>query len=135
MTISRRLVRNLLIALGAVVGLLAAVAVAVVVVLKTTDFNKYKGAIEQEVKQITGRDLNIAGQFEVIVGLNPSLAVDNVSFSNAAWGTKPDMVVAKRFEIQIELLPLLHGAIRSSPTPRSCSRPTRKAAATGSSRL
>lgn len=106
-----RLVRILKILLVVVPLLLIAVAVGGVAVLKSTDFNRYKPEIAAEVKKITGRDLVIAGDLGIEISMNPAVAVEGVSFANAQWGSRPEMVVLDRFEAQIALLPLLFGRL------------------------
>jgi uncharacterized protein involved in outer membrane biogenesis len=39
--------------------------------------------------------------------LSPTLVVEDVSFQNATWGSRPELAKLKRFEIQIALLPLI----------------------------
>ncbi len=94
-----------------VVVVVVAAVVTAIAVLMNTDFNQYRPLIAQKVKEATGRDLKIGGDLKVVLGLQPSVAVNNVSFANAPWGTRPHMVEAKRFEIRIDLLPLLFGNI------------------------
>ncbi|MBM3536723.1 MAG: AsmA family protein, partial [Alphaproteobacteria bacterium] len=95
-----------------VVVLIAALAVTAVAVVTNMDFGPYKGLIEAKAKEATGRDLKIGGEFKVMVGLSPALAVSDVSFANAPWGSRPQMVTARRFEAQVDLIPLLSGTIR-----------------------
>lgn len=90
-----------------VVGLI----VAAVVVISTMDFNQYRGTIAEQVKQSTGRDLVIKGDLKLAIGLSPAVAVNDVTFANAPWGTKPHMAKINRFEAQVDLLPLLFGKI------------------------
>lgn len=106
-----RLVRILKILLVVVPLLLIAVVVGGIAVLKSTDFNQYKPRIAAEVKKATGRDLVIAGDLGVEISLNPAVAVEGVSFSNADWGSRPEMVALDRFEAQIAVLPLLFGRL------------------------
>ncbi len=94
------------------VVLVAGLAVTAVAVVTNMDFSRYKGLIEEKAKEATGRDLKIGGEFKVVVGLSPALAVSDVSFANAPWGTRPQMVTARRFEAQVDLIPLLSGNIR-----------------------
>lgn len=91
--------------------LIVAVVVAGVAILMSTDFNSYKPEIIAEAKKATGRDLKIEGDIGLAISLTPSLAVSGVSFSNAAWGSQPDMAKVERFEAQISILPLLSGTI------------------------
>ena len=87
--------------------LLIAVVVAAVAVLSSLDFNDYKGVIAEEAKKATGRDLKISGDLKLSISLTPSLYVDGVSFANASWGSRPEMMTLKRLEAEVALLPLL----------------------------
>ncbi len=101
--------KKLLIGFGIV---LIALVVAVVAVLLSTDFNQYRGLIAEQAKAATGRDLVIAGNLDLNISLSPSLSVEGVSFANAAWGTRPEMVKLDRVEAEVQLLPLIKGEIR-----------------------
>jgi uncharacterized protein involved in outer membrane biogenesis len=90
-----------------VVGLI----VAAVVVVSTMDFNQYRGTIAEQVKQATGRELVIKGDLKLALGLSPAVAVNDVTFANASWGSRPHMAEIKRFEVQVALLPLAFGTV------------------------
>ncbi|MFQ5617774.1 MAG: AsmA family protein [Rhodospirillales bacterium] len=92
--------------------LLVAVVVAGVAVLKSMDFNEYRGLIAEQVKAATGRDLTIAGDLNLDISLTPAVAVEGVTFANAPWGSRPEMATLRRLEAQVELLPLLSGDVR-----------------------
>ncbi len=96
---------------GIVIGLVALV-VAGVAILTSLDFNDYKGVIAEEVKAATGRELAITGTLELDISLNPALTVEGLSFANAAWGSRPEMVTLQRLEAEVELMPLLTGEVR-----------------------
>ena len=87
--------------------LLIAVAVAGVAVLSSLDFNDYKGVIAEEAKKATGREMTISGDLKLNISLTPSIYVDGVTFANAPWGSRPQMVTLKRLEAEVSLLPLL----------------------------
>lgn len=95
-----------------IVILLVALLVAGIAVLKSTDFNQYRGLIEKEVKAATGRDLSIAGNLDLALSLSPAVVVEGVTFANAGWGSRPEMVRLKRLEAEVELLPLISGDVR-----------------------
>lgn len=95
-----------------VCALLAVVLVAMMVILKSTDFNDYKGLIAEQAKAATGRDLEIKGDIKLAISLSPALVVHDVTFSNASWGTRPEMIKFKKFEIVVKLLPLISGNIQ-----------------------
>ena len=66
------------------------------------------------VKDATGRELKIAGP--VSLNLFPSISVkaEQVSLSNAAWASNPNMLTFKQIELDIGLLPLLKGSVEIS---------------------
>jgi uncharacterized protein involved in outer membrane biogenesis len=101
-------VKHLLIGLGVLV---VAVVVAGVAILKSQDFNQYKGLIAEKVKEATGRDLKLAGDVELVISFSPALAVNDVTFSNAPWGSRPELVKLKRLEAEVRLLTLLSGNV------------------------
>jgi hypothetical protein len=96
----------------AVVVLVVAVAATGVAIIMSTDFNQYRPLVAEQVKAATGRELNLAGDLDVAVSLVPTVVVNDVSFANADWGTRPEMVIVQRLEVEMELLPLLSGDIR-----------------------
>jgi uncharacterized protein involved in outer membrane biogenesis len=101
-------VKHLLIGLAVLV---VAVVVAGIAILKSQDFNQYKGLIAEKVKEATGRDLTLAGDVQLVISLSPALAVNDVTFSNAPWGSRPELVKLKRMEAEVRLLPLLSGNV------------------------
>ncbi|MBT7942093.1 MAG: AsmA family protein [Alphaproteobacteria bacterium] len=86
--------------------------VAGVAILKSLDFNEYRGLIAEQVKAATGRDLTISGPLNLEISLSPAVAVEGVTFANASWGTAKEMANLKRLAAEVELLPLLSGDIR-----------------------
>ncbi len=92
---------------GIAAVLLIAIIVAAYLILSTYDYNKFKPRIAKVVEDATGRELTLAGDIDLEVGLSPTLVVEDVSFQNAAWGSRPELAKLKRFEIQITLLPLI----------------------------
>jgi uncharacterized protein involved in outer membrane biogenesis len=98
-----------------IAGLVGLVIVALLVILyiivTTYDFNKLKPRIIQAVRDATGRELTLGGDFKVHFGLSPSASVEGVTFQNAPWGSRPEMVRVKSLEIQVSLLPLIRGEI------------------------
>ncbi|NVJ90229.1 MAG: AsmA family protein [Methylocystaceae bacterium] len=98
-----------------IVGGLAVIVVGLVVagfaILSSMDFNQYKGEITKQVKAATGRDLTISGDLNLDISLSPKVRVDGVTLSNAAWGSRPEMIKVKSFAAQMKLLPLLFGDI------------------------
>ena len=98
--------------LAGVFVLVVAVVVAGVAIVMSIDPNEYRDRLTAEVKNLTGRDLVIKGNLKVGISLIPTLVASDVSFSNAPWGSRPEMAVIKRLEASLEALPLLSGNIK-----------------------
>jgi hypothetical protein len=96
------------------VAVVAALVVAGVAILSSTDFNAYRGVVAEQVQAATGRGLAIKGDLKFAMGFSPAVAADDVTFANAPWGSRPIMVQVKRFEAQVELLPLIFGDVKVS---------------------
>ena len=71
------------------------------------DRERIVGLVATEVKKATGREIHIDG--EIGFHLLPQLALrlEGVRFSNAAWGTRPEMLKAARIELSLAARPLL----------------------------
>lgn len=92
---------------GAVALLIFAIIVVIFVILSRYDFNDLKPLIARVAKEATGRELTLDGDIDLKIGLAPKLLVENVSFQNASWGSRPEMVKVRRVEVQVALLPLI----------------------------
>jgi len=97
-------------AIGATLA--AAAAVAVYATLSSLEFEELRGIAETQVLQMTGRELKVAGPIDLQISLSPAIALDDVSFANAPWGSRPAMVTIKRLELEVALWPLLLGDVR-----------------------
>ncbi|NQU56746.1 MAG: AsmA family protein [Rhodospirillales bacterium] len=98
--------------LSAIGVLLIALIVAGVAIIKSIDFNQYKGLIAEQAKAATGRDLTISGDLDLAISLTPRISVDGVTFANASWGSSPNMISIKHFAAEMSLMPLLSGEIK-----------------------
>lgn len=97
---------------SAIVVLVVAVVAAGVAMIKSLDFNEYRGLIADQVKAATGRQVTIAGKLDLKISLTPALAMEGVTVANAPWGTRPQMATLKQLAAEVELLPLLAGDVR-----------------------
>lgn len=95
-----------------VVGLVIALIITGTAILFTMDFSAYKGEITKAVKDATGRELVIEGEFSPKIGLTPAIAVEKVRFANAPWGSRKQLATIESFRAEIELLPIFFGNIR-----------------------
>jgi len=76
-------------------------------IISQLDINRYKGIIESEVSELTGRQLKIEGDLQIVYSLQPSLKLEKISFANAPWGRQEQMLSLELLQLKFELLPLL----------------------------
>jgi len=91
--------------------ILALLVIAVYAFLYFFDINNYKPRIIQAVRDATGRELILSGDLRLDIGLLPVFVAEDVKFGNAPWGSRSELAMIKRFEVQIALLPLIAGNI------------------------
>lgn len=102
----RRLIR---IGIGAA-AVVVVLVIALVVFVSAADFTAFRTEIAGAVELATGRAVLIKGRIDKrVLTLSPSLVLNDVSFANAKWGQRPQMLTAKRIEISLALWPLLSG--------------------------
>ena len=95
------------------VALVVLAVIGVVIVINSIDFNQYRGEIAAQVQKATGRTLTIKGDLKASVfSLTPSIKVNDVTFANAPWGSKPQMATIGTFGADVQLIPLLSKDIR-----------------------
>jgi uncharacterized protein involved in outer membrane biogenesis len=98
----------LLIAAGAVVGLLIVVALALPSIV---DLNARKPEIIAAVKKVTGRDLVLEGPIALSVLPRPTVTLSGVKFFNAPGSKNPNMVEVRTVTVRPSLGALLVGDI------------------------
>jgi AsmA protein len=91
----------------AIVGLLVLLAGAAAVFVMTFDPNRYKGQIEQLVKDKTGRTLTLQGNLEVAVW--PALGAKVAGVTLSERDGKEQFVGLDSAHVSVALMPLLHG--------------------------
>ncbi len=92
---------------GTAFFLIIALMAAIYVFLYSFDYDKLKPRIARMVKDATGRELDIGGKIELVIGFFPALMVTDITFSNASWGSQPHMIKMDELQAQVRLLPLL----------------------------
>ena len=102
--------------LGKIVGIIVVVLVVALggaaAYLSTLDVDEYRPEIAQAAKDATDRDLTLEGPLSLSISLTPTISGEGISFANAPWGTRPQMLTLRRFEMQLRLVPLLFGNIQ-----------------------
>ncbi len=101
--------KKILWSLGTIVVLLVA---AVLVGPGLINWNDYKDDISGQVRDLTGRELTIAGDIQLTVLPSPALVVNEVSFANAKGASAPLMAQFKTVEVRVALAPLFRGQVK-----------------------
>jgi hypothetical protein len=78
----------------------------------TRDLSTYQARIIDEVRKVTGRELAAKGKLRVNWSWRPSATAENVTLSNAAWGSRPEMVRVRRITVHLDLATLLLGELK-----------------------
>jgi AsmA protein len=97
----------LLIVLGLIVVLIGA-ALALPFVIPT---DTYKQELTAAVERATGRQLTIQGPLHVSLLPAVALEAQNVRFANTQGAAEPDMAQLKALQVELKVLPLLHGSV------------------------
>ncbi|MCP3672703.1 MAG: AsmA family protein [Gammaproteobacteria bacterium] len=84
---------------------------AIVLLPRFIDLDFYHAQITKEVQLATGRTITFDDELDFNLSLQPSLTLNGIRFANATWSSDPHMVSIDKLQIQLELLPLLHGDI------------------------
>ena len=87
--------------------LLILLIVGGVIALQSINTDQIKNMLATQVQKSTGRILTIKGPVELKIGLVPRVVVNDVTLSNPAGSSRPEMVTLKRFEMEVALTPLL----------------------------
>lgn len=101
---------NILIALGVfVVAVIAAAFAAPHVV----DWNRYRGAIEEEVSRTLGRDVRIGGNLAFTLLPTPGFTLDRVRVAEAVSGSGEPAFRAEQLAVKLSVAPLLRGVLEA----------------------
>ena len=97
------------------IGLVALVVIIVgglYAVIASVDVNEYRDVIAQEAEKATGRKLVLGGELKLNVSLSPSITASDITFANAAWGSRPEMIKLRDVDVEVALVPLISGDIQ-----------------------
>jgi uncharacterized protein involved in outer membrane biogenesis len=98
--------------LGILAGVILTALIVILILVSTYDFNKFKPRIGDIAKEYTGRKLTIGGDIGLTISLYPTLVVNDITFQNADWGSRPHLASVENIEVQVALLPLLRGKVQ-----------------------
>ena len=97
-----------------VLGLVALLVVAIIVIPMVIDPNDYREQIQTEVKNSTGRDLTIGGDLKLSVFPWIGIEINQVALSNAKGFKAPEFAKIELAEVKVKLLPLLSKQVEVS---------------------
>ena len=92
------------------IGIVGLIVLAFIALQIISD-DQYKKWVTGAAESATGRTLEIDGIFDVQIGTKLGLAAHDVSFANAEWGSRKEMMTADRLLVQLRLLPLFKGML------------------------
>ena len=90
---------------------LATLAAVLVVLVILFDWNWLKGLVEDQASAALGREVEIAGDLDVDMGLRPRITIEDARLANAPWASDAPMVAVARAEAVIDLPALLRGRL------------------------
>ena len=95
------------------IGMTFVVAVmAAILYLSFADLNWLKPRIESAVADATGRTLTLGGTFDLDIVPSPAIVLEDVSLSNAEWGSEPKLAKIGHISAKLGLWSLLSGPVR-----------------------
>jgi AsmA family protein len=95
-----------------VVALLVLVIGGLYAVIASLDVNEYRDVIAEEAEKATGRKLTLGGELKLNVSLSPSITASDITFANAGWGSRPEMMKLNSVAVEVALMPLISGNIQ-----------------------
>ncbi len=102
--------------IGKIIGIIVVVVVVIIgggaAYLATMDVDEYRPEIARAAQDATGRALKLEGPLSLSISLTPTVSGEGISLANASWGSRPQMLTLRRFEVQLQLMPLLFGDIQ-----------------------
>ncbi len=95
----------------AAVGAVVLAAAGVALRRASIDLDGLRAPIVEAVEAATGRRFVLAGRARLALAPGPRVLVEDVRLANAPWGSRPEMLAARRIELELEWLPLLAGRV------------------------
>lgn len=91
---------------------LIVVVLGILVFLVTLDINRYKPVLLRTVTEMTGRELQIAGDLKLAPSLIPVISAQGIHLANTPWSSSGNSLLSVgSIEARVSLLPLLKGKI------------------------
>ena len=85
---------------------LSGLLLLLLLIVSQLDPNLFKETIETQVSELTGRQLKIDGNLQIDLSMQPLVRIEKVSFANAPWSKRPQMLSLELLQLKIKLRPL-----------------------------
>jgi uncharacterized protein involved in outer membrane biogenesis len=99
-------------ALARIATTLIILVVAGILYLSFADLTWLKPRIESAVADATGRELKLSGVFDLAIVPSPAIVLEDVSLSNAEWGSAPMLATIGHVSARLGLWLLVSGPVR-----------------------
>ena len=100
-----------LISMSLKLGVLAVGIGAIIGYANLSDLDGWKRDLEDQVMRVSGRRIHIDGPITFKIGLPPRIIAEGIRLQNAKWGSKRDMLKARRLVAEVDFLPLMLGDV------------------------
>lgn len=94
-------------------GLIVIVIAVGVIILLSKDVTEYRDILTAELSKQTGRHVEIKGAFDLSISFSPSIVAEDISIANAPWGSRAEMLKARRLEVKVGLFPIISGKVEA----------------------
>ena len=92
-------------------AVLAVLAAAVIGLAAVWDWSWFRGPATRAASAVLGRQVTVAGDISLDLGLTTRIVLNDVAIANAPWGKAGRFATAKRVEATIRLPDLIHGRV------------------------
>ena len=95
--------------IGKIIGIIVVVFVVIIgggaAYLASMDVDEFRPEIARAAQEATGRALQLEGPLSLSISLTPTVSGEGISLANAPWGSRPQMLTLRRFEVELQLMP------------------------------
>lgn len=92
-------------------GLALLIVGAIAYVAYVMDWSRLGDPLAGRASEALGRELRIAGDIDVDLGLTTNVSIEGVKLANASWGEAPALMEIERVEFALRLPELLRGRV------------------------
>ena len=89
-------------------------AAGVLIWSKTRDLSRYQSRLEEQVRKVTGRQLNARIPLKVHLSREPALIAEGVTLSNAPWASRPELARVAKITMYLDPFSLFLGESKIS---------------------